>query len=781
MLRRLQSSRLIARGRAHRYIASLSQVLARRAPVDVHPEVQEALQSHSPVVALETTIVTHGMPHPTNLETALSVEKIVRDQGAIPATIGIIGGRVKIGLQREELEHLASPENDPPATKVSRRDIAATVALKRDGGTTCSATLIFAAMAGIKVFATGGLGGVHRGAMDVSADLYELSRCPVGLVSAGVKSILDIGRTMEYLETLGVPVVSYAPTYDFPAFYSRRSGFMSPWRVDDPVSAANILYTQAQFGLNNGAIFGVPIPEQFEAAGETLQQAVEIAVREAEEQGVSKWGKAATPWLLNRVGELSGGQSLESNVALIQNTARVGGQIAVAYAELSKKGGLPVPGDGAKPTVAAMPQTLETPDVTAQGLAEPQDVTGKLMVIGSAAADITARASLSDKSMLKNSTVPGTLSMSLGGVGRNVAEAAHRILSGSLPQSTGETILVAPVGDDLFGRLVIEGTEKLGMRSDGIVRVDGARSAVCNMVLDSQGDLIGGVADMDITHSFDPTLATNAIKKFRPKLVAVDGNLSEDVLSAVVRVCYGSGIPVFFEPTSVVKSTRIWPAVKKTIGSASHSPIAFASPNVLELTQMYMAARAEPLELTSDQRWWTVVDNMALGSHFRLELEHLAKMSSQEQGKTQNSLSYLLDKGIAQMTVNLLPFIQHIIVKCGELGIFTVFRIPASLAKVSPWTNEGSNVKARQVIAHGKDGEVVVVKHFPALTVPEGTPLNVTGAGDSLVGSILASLIQSPAAFYDPVTLDSLIERAQKAAMLTLSNPEAVSPALSSL
>ncbi|KAF7793341.1 hypothetical protein EIP86_004453 [Pleurotus ostreatoroseus] len=695
------------------------------------------------------------MPYPTNLETAQSVEKMVRDQGAIPATIGIIGGRVKIGLEPGQLEYLANVENDPPAAKISRRDIAAAIATKRDGGTTCSATLIFAAMAGIK-------------------------------------------------ETLGIPVVSYAPTYDFPAFYSRRSGFMSPWRVDDPVSAAGILHTQDQLGLQNGALFGVPIPEQYEAVGEKLQAAVEQAILESEENGVNKRGKEATPWLLKRVGELTDGQSLASNVALIQNTARVGGQIAVAYAEIVKKGGLPGSGSQAEPTVSAMPQ-MPTGNVDAPTTTQPvqetakQDITGKLMIIGSASADITARAH-SDTS-LEQSTVPGTVSVTLGGVGRNIAEAAHRVLSSSLPQSSRETVLVAPVGDDLFGSLVIDGTEKLGMRSDGIVRVDGARSAVCNMVLNSAGNLVGGVADMNIAYELDPAEAVNAVKKFRPKLVAVDGNLSEDVLGSIVRACLGLDIGVFFEPTSVVKSTRIWPAVKKIIGSASHAPITFASPNFLELTQMYLSARADPYELTSDERWWAVVDNMALGSQFRMELDHLAQLDTRGLDEEQGKLSYLLDKGIAQMSVNLLPFIQHIVVKCGELGIFTVFRIPAEAAKVSPWANERSNMKARQVVARGKDGSVVVVKHYPALTVPEGTSLNVTGAGDSLVGSILASLVQSPAAFQDPVTLDTLVERAQKvrfllhtlhsmcielditfqAAMLTLTSPEAVSSALSTL
>ncbi|KAG5638659.1 hypothetical protein H0H81_011211 [Sphagnurus paluster] len=331
--------------RSARPLSQLSAVLKRNAPIDIHPEVQEALCTNKPVVALETALVTHGFPYPENLKLALSLEKIVRSTGCIPATIGFIRGRVKIGLEEADLQRLA--DRDTQASKISRRDIAAAIAMKADGGTTCSSTLVFAALAGIKVFATGGLGGVHRGgencmsntspgvtnafsinplAMDVSADLNELTRCPVGLVSSGVKSILDIGRTLEYLETLGVPVFTYGPSREFPAFFSRHSGFNAPWGVNDPVTAANIIHTQWQLGMNNGALIAVPIPPEFEEVGMSIQKAVDQAVAESEDNGVSKKGKQATPWLLNRVAELTQGTSLVSNIALLENSALIGKQ-----------------------------------------------------------------------------------------------------------------------------------------------------------------------------------------------------------------------------------------------------------------------------------------------------------------------------------------------------------------------------------------------------------------------------------------------------------------------
>ncbi|PSS37686.1 hypothetical protein PHLCEN_2v510 [Hermanssonia centrifuga] len=662
-----------------RSISSLPTALSNLAPIDVHPEVQEALAKHRPVVALETTIITHGMPHPTNLETARSVEGIVRDQGAIPATIGIIGGRIKIGLTPQELEHLAHIGNaNPPAVKVSRRDIGPAIALKRDGGTTCSATLIFAAMAGIK----------------------------------------------------------------------------------------------QQLGLANGVLFGVPIPEDYEAVGEQLQQAVEQAVIESEENGISKCGKAATPWLLNRVGELTQGRSLASNVALIQNTARVGGQIAVAYARLSEdQRGLrssstyPTPdytsyNHGATNRIDSTVETAtKTPESDPYSPAE-------LLVIGSVAVDITAQAKASDIASGMHSTTPGSVSMTLGGVGRNIAEAAHRILTASSSTLSRATVLVSPVGQDSFGRLLTEEIGRLGMRTDGIFNVDSGRSAVCNMILDGSGGLISGVADMGITERFDPKIAIEAIAKYRPKIVAVDGNLSELCLGAVIGYCKANNIGVFFEPTSIVKSTRILSAIATSLKQSTQvgpgSPVMFASPNVLELTEMHMEARSEPLELTTHPTWWDAIDNMALGTPFRMNLEQLARQAACDHSPAKGTLAYLLDKGVAQMAVQLLPFFQHLIVKCGDLGIFTVFRIPADVAKESAWVNERTNIKLRQVVAQGKDGEIVVLKHFPALPLPEANAVNVTGAGDSVVGSILASAVENPIAFQDPATLDRVVERAQK-------------------
>ncbi len=299
--------------------------------LDVSPEVKEALAAGRPVVALESTIISHGMPYPQNVETALRVEEIIRENGAVPATVCIIGGRLKAGCAREEIEYLGKA--GAAVAKASRRDLAVLAARGQDGATTVTTTMMIAHMAGIRVFATGGIGGVHRGAettMDISADLEELARTPVMVVCAGAKSILDLGLTLEYLETHGVPVLGYG-TEELPAFYTRHSGFRVDYRVDTPEELAKIFRTGLELGLGGGMLVTNPIPEEFSMAPEIINAAIDRAVAEAESLGVH--GKETTPFLLAKVKELTGGDSLESNIRLVFNNAALAARIAVCLAE----------------------------------------------------------------------------------------------------------------------------------------------------------------------------------------------------------------------------------------------------------------------------------------------------------------------------------------------------------------------------------------------------------------------------------------------------------------
>ncbi len=299
--------------------------------LDISPEVRQALADGKPVVALESTIISHGMPYPKNVETAMLVEKTIRENGAVPATIAIIGGRLKAGLSPEEIEHLGKAGRE--VAKASRRDLAAIVARGADGATTVTTTMIIAHMAGIRVFATGGIGGVHRGAettMDISADLEELAGTPVMVVCAGAKSILDLGLTLEYLETKGVPVIGYG-TDELPAFYTRRSGFGVDYRVDSPAELAAMFKAQQELGMKGGMLVTNPIPEQYAMDKEVIDAAIDQAIAESVEKGIH--GKETTPFLLARVVELTGGDSLESNIQLVLNNAVVASKTA---AELCK-------------------------------------------------------------------------------------------------------------------------------------------------------------------------------------------------------------------------------------------------------------------------------------------------------------------------------------------------------------------------------------------------------------------------------------------------------------
>ncbi|MBL7947716.1 MAG: pseudouridine-5'-phosphate glycosidase [Bacteroidia bacterium] len=299
--------------------------------IHLHPEVAQQLQLGGPVVALESTIIAHGMPYPQNVQTAREVEAIVRENGAVPATIAILDGKIQVGLDQRQLESLG---NTPGVWKVSLRDLPFVVSEKLNGATTVAATMHIAHLAGIRVFVTGGIGGVHRGAetsMDISADLTEMGRTSVAVVAAGVKSILDIGLTLEYLETLGVPVVTFG-SEEFPSFYSRGSGFQSPLRLDSPDAIARFLRAKWDLELNGSALIANPIPSEQEFPFAEMEQHIHAALDAAERQGIR--GKSTTPFLLKYIADATGGDSLASNIALVKNNAALGARIATAFSSL---------------------------------------------------------------------------------------------------------------------------------------------------------------------------------------------------------------------------------------------------------------------------------------------------------------------------------------------------------------------------------------------------------------------------------------------------------------
>jgi pseudouridine-5'-phosphate glycosidase len=294
--------------------------------LEISEEVKNALKNNKPVIALESTIISHGMPYPQNAETALKVESIVRENGGIPATIAIIGGKLKVGLSPQEIELLG--KEGEKVIKVSRRDIPYIIANRLNGATTVASTMIIANMAGIKIFATGGIGGVHRGAehtMDISADLQELANTNVAVICAGAKSILDLGLTLEYLETNGVPVLGYK-TKELPAFYTRNSGFNLDYAIDTPKEFAEILHAKWELGLKGGAVIANPIPEEYSMDNKIISKVIEEAVEEAEKLGIK--GKASTPFLLDKIQKLTSGSSLKANIELVFNNTKLATEIA---------------------------------------------------------------------------------------------------------------------------------------------------------------------------------------------------------------------------------------------------------------------------------------------------------------------------------------------------------------------------------------------------------------------------------------------------------------------
>lgn len=295
--------------------------------INIQPEIKDALREGKPVVALESTIIAHGMPYPENIKTALEVEEIVRKFGAIPATIAILGGKLCIGLDQNQLERIGNSEN---VWKVSTRDIPFVLSQKLSGATTVAATMRIASMVGVKIFVTGGIGGVHREApanMDISADLTEMSETSVAVVSAGVKSILDIGLTLEYLETKGIPVITFGQD-EFPSFYSRQSGFTSPIRMNDADAIAHLLRIKWELELKGSALITLPVPEHLEIPFEKMELVIREALSEANRQKIS--GKLITPFLLKYISRETGGESLKTNIALIKNNAELGAKISVA-------------------------------------------------------------------------------------------------------------------------------------------------------------------------------------------------------------------------------------------------------------------------------------------------------------------------------------------------------------------------------------------------------------------------------------------------------------------
>nr|XP_003706990.2 PREDICTED: pseudouridine-metabolizing bifunctional protein C1861.05 [Megachile rotundata]XP_012148993.1 PREDICTED: pseudouridine-metabolizing bifunctional protein C1861.05 [Megachile rotundata]XP_012148994.1 PREDICTED: pseudouridine-metabolizing bifunctional protein C1861.05 [Megachile rotundata] len=511
-------------------------------------EVKVAKKNGFPIVALESTVITHGMPYPDNLNTAVKVENAVRTKGAVPATIAILNGQIHIGLNQEQLEILA--RSDPIRTiKCSCRDISSLVSQKLNGGTTVSATMLIANLSGIPIMATGGIGGVHRGvesSFDISADLVELGRTPVAVVCSGVKSILDIEKTLEYLETQGVPVIKIGETNHFPAFYCTETfqKLKVPHRVSNSKEAADTLKAQKELNLQTGLLFVVPIPQKYALDPKEMELAICKALEKAKSNHVS--GKDVTPFLLKEVNNITHGQSLQANMALIENNANIAAEIAVNLTRKHLHG------------------YTNTSAVKCQLVAERNPI-----VIGGAVMDTTLQvkeAEIKDDGR----THAGRSRESCGGVGRNVANALISL-------GLNSTRLISVVGNDQPGKAIIK---SLGDGGQTVEQLSNMNTARCTVIIDYQGECRFVIDEMEVLASISP----NLIKKYQSlvenaSFIVLDGNIPLDTIRYVLDLATYSKIPVWYEPTDIKKATKVFEAK-----SQWQNVLHFISPNRNELS-----------------------------------------------------------------------------------------------------------------------------------------------------------------------------------------------------
>ncbi|KAJ3227965.1 hypothetical protein HK099_007834 [Clydaea vesicula] len=670
--------------------------------LDIQPFIKEALLNNQPVVALESTIISHGMPYPQNVETAIMVENIVKKHGSIPATIALMNGKIKIGLSESDLTLLGKTGQE--ARKTSRRDFAEVLSQKLIGATTVSGTMIAAEKAGIKIFVTGGIGGVHRGAissMDISADLTELGRTPVAVVCAGAKSILDIGLTLEYLETQGVSVTTLGETNDFPAFYFPKSGFQSPSHFTTHKQCAELISANANLNLNSGMVFAVPIPEENSPhfTVDNVEQEILRAIRESSYMGIK--GKDTTPYLLEKLNEITGGESLKANIALIKNNAIAGSKIAVEFSKLNRN---------------------DMQDYSSTSNTDAQLTSNKSpMVIGATVIDLTSKVSLNigcekyKLSELLYTSTPGKTTKTLGGVGKNIAEACLK--------SGGNPFFFSLIGKDDVD--YIRNHLKLTGFNCNLVKVSEGEhsSATYNSILGPDGSLICAVADMDINNKICGAEASQKISELKPNIVALDGNLTENCLKNCLETCFSSKIHVLFEPTSVPKSVKIVNAYSD-LKAHKKNKIFLCTPNIFELKEMANAVK----KASSGDSF----DNMTV-----LDVVDDNKFS----GFVSNDAKIL---------------ILQLILKCGSHGVILFERIEKTenLAK----------------------GNSVRVKHYkPRKVLTECVSVN--GAGDTMVGVILTG-ISNFLNVGEKIDFDRLIQSGMDASTLTLLSQLAVSEKL---
>ncbi|KAF2772659.1 IdgA domain-containing protein [Teratosphaeria nubilosa] len=763
---------------------------------NISDEVRQAVSERRPVVALESTIYTHGFPYPDNLALASRLESLVRINGAVPATIGVLDGIVRVGMEPEALIRLVASSGKPNTLKLSRRDLSFALGKTGvdgkpfNGGTTVSATALLAHKAGIRVFATGGLGGVHRGAeqtMDVSADLPELGRTPVAVISSGCKSFLDIPKTLEYLETQGVAVATFTDgrngAVDFPAFYSRDSGVKSPITLPDEVEAARVINAHLSLGLQSGLLLASPIPSEQEIPFAEMEGAIAKALKKAADAGAT--GAASTPYILAKIKEITGSRSMMANKALVESNVVRGAKVAVELRRLQVETGnetnrasqpkKTVVGPGASNYTSAGVLSLGVSSATTQAhntdevsSPTPQDDQADIFVAGALNVDFSCDFAPPPGSTINtpdlHTSNPATISQSLGGVGHNVALAAHLL--------GAKVRLCSAIADDLSGQTALNALTSTGMSTASIQTLPSdpdTRTSQYVAINDKTKDLLLAMADTSILEQ--TSLTTTFHDTWLPQLQAsnpthllLDANWPAPHLSRWLHAATQQNTHITFEPVSTTKATHIF-HLTPPLQTYPHPTLHLSTPNTHELTAMHAAAR-ETAHLAR-QDWWAVID--ALGIPSSGARTQLALATSND----------LVDQGIPQQSIQLLPFIPTLCTKLGAQGVLLTQILPAndprlSSADYAPYILSRCNNGTEATLGVGG----VYMRLFPPAEAVQGSEVvSVNGVGDTFAGTLVAGLAKGGG----KARVEELVDVAQRAAVLTLRSRESVSPGLGTL
>ncbi|KAL1909804.1 hypothetical protein Sste5344_004311 [Sporothrix stenoceras] len=733
-----------------RFLSSSSTTKSHlRGLLHVSEEIEAALATNQPVVALESTIYTHGA-----LGMDLRLEAIVREHGGVPAVIGVLDGVPSVGLTPDEISRMI----EEGASKVSRRDLAVMSARGhqrgRHGGTTISGTMVLARLAGIRVFGTGGLGGVHRGwhdHMDISADLSELGRTRVAVVSSGSKGFLDIAATLEYLETQGVYVGTFADgrpskEVDFPAFWARESGIPSPSVVSDEKEAAAIVWAQEQLGIETGLLFANPIPHVSEVPRLEMEAVIDRAVNEAAAGGHT--GNRNTPFILRRIRELTDQRTVVANLALVQANVARAAKMAVHLSAL------------------------------VEGKEERR---ADVLVAGSVALDLSCDyvgdghgSEIADPSPKLHTSNPASIVPTVGGVGHNVALAAHAIGS---PQGV-RVRLCSLVGEDIAGHTVLAAMAANSLDTAGVRQLDAAtysaaRTAHYVAVNGADKNLMVAMADMAIFASEHHSFAkywSSAVAAAQPSWLVADANWSAAGLHGWIKAAREHSAQVAFEPVSVAKSSRLFEVDKKDRGNLVFpTPLVdLATPNQYELAAMHAAAQRRGFVL-DDASWFRVIDALGLGAGARERFVRLTSFA-------------LTDEGVPQQAVQLLPYIPTLLTKLGSRGALLTKLLsrddpllhdrsaePYLLVRAPPYVPDEDHNDTEPTV-----GGIYMRLYSSVEDVPVHDVVSVNGVGDTFLGALVAGLAQGGRA-------EQLVDVAQQAAVLTLRSRETVGSGMSSL